>query len=87
MFEQILAMGQVLRDQRYQPDELRKLARERLRAVLISAFEHTAYYRDAMQAAGTVAYDLDDLPVPARSSLLKTVGYVSPIEMVDLLSL
>jgi hypothetical protein len=45
MFEQFLAMRQVLRDQNYQSDQLRKLVRERLRAVLISAFEHTAYYR------------------------------------------
>jgi hypothetical protein len=45
MFEQFLAMRQVLRDQNYQSDELRKLVRERLRAVLISAFEHTANYR------------------------------------------
>ena len=43
MFEQILAMRQVLRDQKYQPDELRRLVHERLPAVLISAFEHTAY--------------------------------------------
>jgi hypothetical protein len=41
---QLLAMRQVLRDQSYQSDQLRKLVRERLRAVLISAFEHTAYY-------------------------------------------
>ena len=52
MFEQILAMRQMLRDQKYQPDELRKLVHDRLRAVLISAFEHTAYYREAMRAAG-----------------------------------
>jgi len=44
-------MRQVLRDQKYQSDELCKLVRERLRAVLISAFEHTAYYREAMQVA------------------------------------
>ena len=45
MFEQLLAMRQVLRDQKCQSAELQRLVRERLRAVLISAFEHTAYYR------------------------------------------
>jgi hypothetical protein len=43
MFEQILAIRQVLRDQKCQLDELRKLVHELLRAVLISALEHTAY--------------------------------------------
>jgi phenylacetate-coenzyme A ligase PaaK-like adenylate-forming protein len=79
MFEQILAMGQVLRDQRYQSDELRKLVRERLRAVLISAFEHTAYYRDAMQAAGydprldfSGPEDLAHLPILTKKILKET---------------
>jgi phenylacetate-coenzyme A ligase PaaK-like adenylate-forming protein len=52
MFEQILALRQVLRDQKYQSDKLRTLVRKRLRAVLTSAFEHTAYYREAMRSVG-----------------------------------
>jgi phenylacetate-CoA ligase len=51
MFEQILAMRQVLRDQKYPPTDLQLLARERLRGVLIAAFENTVYYREVMRAA------------------------------------
>jgi phenylacetate-coenzyme A ligase PaaK-like adenylate-forming protein len=52
MFEQLLAMRQVLRDQRCSSDEIRKLQLQRLRFVLISAYENTEYYRQAMRAAG-----------------------------------
>jgi len=79
MYKQLLAMRQVLRDQKYQSDDLRTLARERLRAVLISAFEHTAYYRDAMRAAGydpRVDFkgpeDLAHLPILTKQILKET---------------
>jgi phenylacetate-CoA ligase len=79
MFQQLLAMRQVLRDQKYQSDELRKVVRERLRAVLTSAFEHTAYYREAMRAAGydpRVDFngpgDLAHLPILTKQILKET---------------
>lgn len=79
MFDQVLAMRQVLRDQKYQSDELRKLVRERLRAVLISAFEHTAHYREAMRAVGydpRVDFngpgDLVHLPILTKQILKET---------------
>ena len=90
MFEQILAVRQVLRDQKYQADELRKLVRERLRAVLISAFEHTAYYREAMRAAGydpSVDFngpeDLAHLPILTKQ-ILKERGTRAFVRKSDL---
>jgi len=79
MFEQTMAMHQVLRDQKYKSHDLRKLVRERLRAVLISAFEHTAYYREAMRAAGydprydfNGPEDLAHLPILTKQILKET---------------
>jgi hypothetical protein len=89
MFEQFLAMRQVLRDQKYQSDELRKLVRERLRAVLISDFEHTSYYRQAMRAAGydprydfSGPEDLAHLPILTKE-ILKETGVRAFVRKLD----
>lgn len=79
MFEQISAMGQVLRDQRYPPEVVQKIAHKRLRAVLISAFDHTPYYREAMRAVGynprsdfRGPEDLMQLPILSKKILKET---------------
>ncbi len=89
MFEQLLAMRQVFRDQSYPSDILRELARERLRAVLISAFEHTAYYGDAMRAVGydprydfNGPEDLTHLPILTKQ-ILKDTGIRAFVRKAD----
>jgi phenylacetate-CoA ligase len=79
MFEQISAMGQVLRDQRYSPEGVQKIAHTRLRDVLISAFDHTTYYREAMRAVGydprydfRGPEDLTHLPILTKKILKET---------------
>jgi phenylacetate-coenzyme A ligase PaaK-like adenylate-forming protein len=79
MFEQVRALHQVLREQKYQPDKLQKLVRERLRTVLVSAFEHSAYYGEAMRAAGydpridfSGPEDLVHLPILTKQNLKET---------------
>jgi phenylacetate-CoA ligase len=79
MFEQILAMSQVLRDQHYRSDKKQKVVRERLRAVLISAYENTTFYGDAMRTAGydpSVDFngpeDLVHLPILTKKILKET---------------
>ena len=83
-------MRQVLRDQKYQSDKLQKLVRERLRAMLISAFEHTAYYREVMRAAGydprvdfNGPEDLAHLPILTKQ-IIKEKGIRAFVRMADL---
>lgn len=90
MFEQLLAMRQILRDQKYQSDELNELARERLHAVLISAFEHTAYYGKLMREAGynprhdfNGPEDLVNLPILTKQ-ILKERGIKAFVRKADI---
>ena len=78
MFYNLIALYQVMHDVKFPRKSLNNLIYKRLKAVLVSAYQHVPYYREVMQSVGydpTKDYsgpeDISILPITTKETIKK----------------